>query len=166
MRLEDFNKLRSEEAKIFLAQCCTCERWIEQIIISRPFSNRASLLERADDVWGGLNTRDYLEAFRGHPKIGDIKLLKGKYPRTQELSADEQSSLATASEAIMTDLAEKNKEYEKKFGFIFIVCANKKSTSEMLAILLSRLPNNKEVELANAIEEQRKIYHLRIKKLL
>ena len=109
---------------------------------------------------------DYLEACRGHPKIGDIKLLKAKYPRTQELAADEQSSLATASRAIMTDLAERNKEYEKKFGFIFIVCANRKSTSEMLAILLSRLPNNKEVELANAVEEQRKIYHLRIEKLL
>jgi len=36
----------------------------------------------------------------------------------------------------------------------------------MLSILLSRLSNNREEELTNASEEQRKIYQLRLEKLL
>ena len=61
---------------------------------------------------------------------------------------------------------QKNEEYEKKFGFIFIVCATGKSAVEMLSILLSRLSNIREEELTNASEEQRKIYQLRLEKLL
>ena len=67
---------------------------------------------------------------------------------------------------MLIDLMQKNEEYEKKFGFIFIVCATGKSAVEMLSILLSRLSNIREEELTNASEEQRKIYQLRLEKLL
>lgn len=36
----------------------------------------------------------------------------------------------------------------------------------MLALLEARLPNDRETELSNAAEEQRKIYHIRLEKLL
>ena len=92
--------------------------------------------------------------------------LKEKYSSTKALAADEQSSLTAASESVLIDLMQKNEEYEKKFGFIFIVCATGKSAVEMLSILLSRLSNIREEELKNASEEQRKIYQLRLEKLL
>ena len=149
-----------------LAQCCTSERWVKQLVSARPFPNREALLQKADDIWWKLEEVDYLEAFRGHPKIGDMQSLKEKYSSTKALAADEQSSLAAASESVLIDLMQKNEDYEKKFGFIFIVCATGKSAKEMLSILLSRLSNNREEELTNASEEQRKIYHLRLEKLL
>ena len=101
MSVANFNQFRPEEAVRILAQCCTSKRWIEQLVSSRPFSNREALLRKADDIWRQLEEEDYLEAFSGHPKIGDMKSLKEKYSNTKALAADEQSSLAAASESVI-----------------------------------------------------------------
>ncbi len=69
-------------------------------------------------------------------------------------------------EAVRAALADGNREYEERFGHIFLVCATGKSGEEMLAILHERLGNDREAELRLAAEEQRKITHLRLEKLL
>ena len=63
-------------------------------------------------------------------------------------------------------LAEVNAEYERRFGYIYIVCASGKSADELLAIARGRLGNEPEKELRVAAEEQRKIMQLRLAKLL
>ena len=63
-------------------------------------------------------------------------------------------------------LAEGNRKYEQRFGFIFIVCATGKSSEEMLTILNDRLGNERDTEIRTAAEEQRKITGLRLEKLL
>jgi 2-oxo-4-hydroxy-4-carboxy-5-ureidoimidazoline decarboxylase len=63
-------------------------------------------------------------------------------------------------------LAAANREYEDRFGYIFIVCATGKSASEMLGLLERRLGNDPRVELTIGAEEQRKITRLRLAKLL
>ena len=107
MNIADFNQFRPEEAVRVLEQCCTSERWIEQLVSARPFSNREALLQKADDIWRQLKEEDYLEAFSGHPKIGDMQSLKEKYSSTKALAADEQSSLTAASESVLIDLMQK-----------------------------------------------------------
>ena len=57
-----------------------------------------------------------------------------------------------------------NREYEQKFGRIFIVCATGRSAGEILEILRRRLHNDEATELRQAAEEQRKIMHIRLKK--
>ncbi len=69
-------------------------------------------------------------------------------------------------EAVRAALADGSREYEERFGHIFLVCATGKSGEEMLAILHERLGNDREAELRLAAEEQRKITHLRLEKLL
>ena len=63
-------------------------------------------------------------------------------------------------------LAEGNQEYERRFNRIFIVCASGKTAPEILEILRRRLQNDPEVELREAVEQQRQIMHLRIKRWL
>ena len=133
---------------------------------NRPYDSADALRLAADDNWRGLAEADYLQAFDGHPKIGDVGSLKAKYANTKELAAGEQSSVNEASDEVIRALADGNTRYQEKFGFIFIVCASGKSAGEMLALLQARLPNNRDRELANAAEEQRKIFHLRLEKLL
>ena len=79
-------------------------------------------------------------------------------------SEQEQQKAATAEEAIKTALKWGNREYEQKFGRIFIVCATGKSASEILEILRRRLHNDDATELQQAAEEQRQIMHIRLKK--
>ena len=63
-------------------------------------------------------------------------------------------------------LADENRVYSKKFGYVFLICATGKSSEEILAALRQRLPNAPEIEMKTAAEEQRKITRLRLQKLL
>ncbi len=72
---------------------------------------------------------------------------------------------AANNQTCLEALAEANKQYEDKFGYIFIVCATGKSAAEMLNILQTRLPNNPGEEIKIAAAEQMKITMLRLQKL-
>ena len=63
-------------------------------------------------------------------------------------------------------LQKPTRQYEEKFGYIFIVCATGLSAEEMLGMLQTRLQNSPEVEIEIAADEQNKITKLRIEKLL
>ena len=93
-----------------------------------------------------------------------MKSLEKKFA-TKEWASAEQSGVGGASVDVLNELAAGNSEYEKKFGYIFIVCATGKSAQEMLELLKKRLPNSPEAELKIAAREQNKITHLRIDKL-
>jgi len=134
---------------------------------SRPFTDDCqSIFEVCDQHWKESTEADLLEAFEGHPEIGDVSTLREKYRNTEKLAGNEQSGISTATENTLQSLVQGNKDYKNKFGFIFIVCASGKSADEMLTLLLERLPNTRKQELINAAEEQRKITHIRLEKLI
>ena len=166
MSIEQINQADRQAAEHMFRQCCTSDAWIQNMVASRPYASADALRSAADNNWRGLADEDYLQAFDGHPKIGDVGLLKAKYANTKELAAGEQSSVNEASDETIQALADGNTAYQEKFGFIFIVCATGKSAGEMLALLQARLPNDRAQELANAAEEQRKIFHIRLEKLI
>ncbi|MCF6191494.1 MAG: 2-oxo-4-hydroxy-4-carboxy-5-ureidoimidazoline decarboxylase [Cocleimonas sp.] len=148
-------------------QCNTSERWCECMTVSREtYSSFQSVIKAADECWALSKEEDLLQAFEGHPEIGDVSTLREKYRNTAESAGHEQSGVNTATENTLQSLSQGNKDYKEKFGFIFIVCASGKSANEMLELLLQRLPNTREQELMNAAEEQRKITHVRLSKLL
>jgi 2-oxo-4-hydroxy-4-carboxy-5-ureidoimidazoline decarboxylase len=166
MSIEAINQADVKAASHLFRQCCTSETWIARMIGNRPYRSAEDLRTAADESWKNLADKDYLQAFDGHPKIGDVGSLKAKYANTKELAAGEQSAVNEANEQTIMALANGNSAYEKKFGFIFIVCATGKSAAEMLALLEARMPNTREQELMNAAQQQRKIFHLRLEKLL
>lgn len=166
MNLEQLNNLTAEQATHAFMQCCTSATWVTAMVNARPFINKIAIAKQADLAWQELEEIDYLEAFEGHPKIGDVKSLRAKYANTKELASNEQGLVKEANEDVLELLSQGNAVYEEKFGFIFIVCATGKSAKEMSDLLQARLPNNKKQELLNAAEEQRKIFQLRIDKAL
>jgi OHCU decarboxylase len=83
-----------------------------------------------------------------------------------EWSAQEQASLAFATDRTLGRLAEANHDYENRFGYTFIVCATGKTADEMLALLERRLRHDAGDELWIAAAEQQKITRLRLTKLL
>ncbi|MCJ8270354.1 MAG: 2-oxo-4-hydroxy-4-carboxy-5-ureidoimidazoline decarboxylase [Psychrosphaera sp.] len=166
MTLRELNQLSSAKAIEAFMQCCTASSWVEKMVASRPFTDVALMRVAAYLIWQGWADCDYLEAFEGHPKIGDVNSLRAKYANTKALASGEQSSVNEASEQVLNDLSQGNDDYFDKFGFIFIVCATGKSAAQMLALLQARLPNDRATELVNAAEEQRKIFHIRLEKLL
>lgn len=166
MTLADFNVADTETASQALARCCSCRRWVEALVQGRPYADVEALRAAADRVWATLDDNDYVEAFAGHPQIGDLDSLSSKSADTRSLAAQEQAGALGADEAILRELAHCNAEYIRRFGFIFIVCASGKSVEEMLHLMQSRLAHSRREEIAIAAEEQRRIFHRRIGQLL
>jgi OHCU decarboxylase len=78
------------------------------------------------------------------------------------LSEEEQAGLAAASDEELDRLAAGNREYEAKFGYLFIACAAGQSASALLDMLQERLGHDPAQELMVAAEEQAKITALRL----
>lgn len=165
MTLEDFNALPDAASREALARCCGSRRWVEQVAGRRPFGSFDDVLAAADEAFSTLEPGDWLEAFSHHPKIGDLESLRAKFASTAGWATGEQAGVSMARETTLAALAEANRAYEEKFGYIFIVYATGKSADEMLALLEERLPHDPEEELPAAATEQMKITHLRLHKL-
>lgn len=164
--LEWLNALPSEQATKELLQCCGSRRWADEILMRRPYASLETLLTSADDIWWSLQPRDWLEAFRSHPKIGEKKAAESVSEQSRQWSGQEQAGVSNASRETADSLAKLNQAYEQKFDFIFIICATGKSSEAMLSALRARLENDPATELPIAAAEQSKITELRLKKLL
>jgi len=133
----------------------------------RPFGATDVLLSAARREWFALTPEDWKEAFAHHPKIGDREALRARFPVTHHFSEREQAGMGTAPDPdqIIEALAQGNAAFERRFGYIFIVCATGKSAKEMLDLLTARLQNDPVTEVRIAAEEQAKITELRLKQL-
>ena len=164
--LKRLNSLPANEAEAEFAKCCGSTNWARRMAAECPFANSDQLFTIADRIWWSLAPDDWLEAFASHPKIGENKAARATAAEAQHWAAQEQSGAHNAAEETVRSLAELNREYEEKFGYIYIVCATGKSSEEMLAILRERLPNDAETELRIAAREQSRITKLRLGKLI
>jgi len=162
-RIAKFNVQPEAAAKAALFACCGSRRWAREMSSARPYRDLAHACEVADQIWWSLERADWLEAFRAHPKIGERASTGSE--TSQRWSAQEQAATDAANEDLASHLAESNRAYLAKFGFIFIVDASGKSRAEILALLERRLQNDSQQELREAAEQQRRIMHRRLEKL-
>ena len=128
------------------------------MMASRPFAGGSELLAATETIWWELDPPDWQEAFAAHPRIGEKPV--------SAWAREEQAGATTASRDTTTALAQVNNDYEKRFGYIFIICATGKGADEMLAAAQRRLQNPPDQELRIAAEEQLKITKLRLMKLV
>jgi OHCU decarboxylase len=159
------NGLSANDGEAEFLKCCGSTQWARAMTKARPFKALDDVLVEADQIWWSLSEADWLEAFRAHPKIGEKKAATAQSAEAQKWSAQEQSGVTQAPASTINELAERNRDYEDRFGFIFIVCASGKSSEEMLAIINERIRNDAETELRAAAVEQSKITRLRLEKL-
>jgi 2-oxo-4-hydroxy-4-carboxy-5-ureidoimidazoline decarboxylase len=163
MNIDSINSLTAVDLGSRLKECCHCSNWAERVAVSAPFSSADILVECCATLWLKASEDEILEAFSGHPQIGDMNALRNKYAST---ASAEQGQVTGADESVLLALRERNQAYLEKFGFIFIVCATGKSASEMLALLEARINNSRDEELVNGAREQGEIMKLRLAKLL
>jgi 2-oxo-4-hydroxy-4-carboxy-5-ureidoimidazoline decarboxylase len=164
MTIAEFDHLNVEEKKKLLYQCCGSTAWVNKMLAIPVAEDLVDLFEDAEECWYSLKEEDWKEAFANHPRIGDIESLKKKFANDQ-FAGGEQSGVANASEQTLQALADGNRVYEEKFGYIFIVSAEGKSAVEMLGLLTARLQNKPQTEITIAMDEQNKITRLRLEKL-
>ena len=168
--LARWNRLPVDDAMQAILPCCGSKAWAQGMVARRPLADRAALVAASNETWRSLTQSDWMEAFQSHPRIGE-SLLSSPEPRSQtaqsvEWSAQEQRNVGDAEAETRIALTDANREYERRFNRIFIVCATGKSAPEILEILRRRLKNDAETELHEAAEQQRQITEIRLTKWL
>lgn len=152
------NALVPERAQVELRSCCGQSEWVRRMIDARPFASWDALVSTAESIWFALDAAGWREAFAAHPRIGE----RGG----SRWSRAEQTGATSAGESTLTALATANREYEQRFGHVFLVCATGKSAEEMLAMVGQRMQHEPDDELRIAAAEQMKITKLRLMKLV
>lgn len=157
LTIADFNELSDRQRMHVLFDVCTSTIWARRVLAGGPFPDVDALLDRADRVLAELPDAEIDEALDGHPRIG------GRVDNAS--SAREQAGVADADAAVRAELAEKNRVYEDRFGYVYLVCASGRSAEELLAILTERLENDPETERRVMRSELAKINRLRLQRL-
>jgi allantoicase len=157
------NQLTGISRQQAFRRCCGAIGWADRMASTGTFLDEAHLLRTAEELWWTCSPDDWQHAFAAHPRIGDAA---AKDAATATWSAGEQQGAAGAEAATRAALADANRAYADKFGFIFIICATGRSADEMLAALRARLGNDVDTERRTAAEEQMKITRIRLRKLL
>jgi 2-oxo-4-hydroxy-4-carboxy-5-ureidoimidazoline decarboxylase len=164
--LARWHTLPPEEAATEILSCCGSRAWAAKLVEMRPFQDQQSLFAAADHCWQNLPHADWLEAFRSHPRIGEKHAENKTTAASAAWSRSEQSQMTEADAAILLRMREGHREYEERFGRIFIVCASGKQPAEMLRILEHRLINDPAQELLESAAQQQQIMQLRLRKWL
>jgi 2-oxo-4-hydroxy-4-carboxy-5-ureidoimidazoline decarboxylase len=163
--LPELDAMVNDRGAELLRSCCGATRWVEGMLIRRPFGTLAPMLAAAEAIWWSLDEADWREAFAHHPPIGEERSAEPQDDRARAWSSGEQAGMDGAAAELRSRLAQANTEYERRFGYICIICATGRSAEEMLAITRARLLNAPDAELRIAAEEQGKITRLRLEKL-
>ncbi|CAH9097867.1 unnamed protein product [Cuscuta epithymum] len=154
------------DEKDFLA-CCGSTRFAREMASAAPFADCDAAAMAARDIWfNKVDVNGWLEAFAAHPQIGLMPSQNHKSPTSAQWSKGEQATaLATATDSSLQELSEWNARYMDKFGFVFLICASGRSTSDILTELKRRYEHRPIIELEIAAGEQMKITELRLAKL-
>lgn len=161
-----WHTLSREEAALEVLSCCGSRAWAAQLAAMRPFADEPSLFAAADRCWQRLPEADWLEAFRSHPRLGEKHAANKTTAASTAWSSSEQSQMKLADAAILLRMQQGHREYEERFGRIFIVCASGKEPSELLQIMERRLSNDPAEELLESAVQQQQIMQLRLRKWL
>jgi OHCU decarboxylase len=157
--IERFNALPAGEAEDRIYSCFSDRSWAARVASGRPYRDIDALLAAAETAWSALAPGDWLRAFSAHPRIGDRG---GHAPATSER---EQSGVRKASAATLAALAAENRQYETRFGHVFLIAARGRSADDILAALRRRMSNDPYTEMEVAAAEQRKITRMRLMEL-
>jgi len=157
-----FNALPQEEATRRLLTCLNVPRWAAEVARGRRYADYAALAAQAVASAAQLSDAELSSALDGHPRIGE----RAGAGHDAEFSTREQARVDHNDAAVMAALAEGNREYEQRFGRVFLIRAACRSSSEILTELRRRLGNDDETERAETVAALREIALLRLKSVM
>ena len=113
-------------------------------VLVRKLAAHQDPLGSAADVIATLSEAEKLEALNAHPAIGARTGLSARSAAEQGDDADPET---------LAELSRLNADYERRFGFRFVVFVNGRPRRAIVPVLRERLERSREQELATAVDE-------------
>lgn len=104
----------------------------------------ATLIARASAILAAMTDAERIAVLNAHPRIGETGGLSLR-------SAAEQGGITDGQ--TLRALETLNADYERRFGFRFVVFMNGRSRAEIVPVLRARLGRSRDQELATGIAE-------------
>jgi len=159
---QDFNTLSSEAFVARYAGVVEHSPWVvERAAARRPF---ADLAEGIIAVLEDATPDERVAVIRAHPELAGRAAIAGT------LTAESQSEQASAGLDRMTASEFErfhalNAAYGARFGFPFVICVRRTDRAGILRAMAERLENDRETEVATAMNEIGHIVRLRLETL-
>jgi len=103
-----------------------------------------TVIARARAILAGMTEAEQIAVLNAHPPIGATTGLSARSAAEQGAAADPETLRA---------LERLNAEYERTFGFRFVVFVHGRSRAEIVPVLRSRSRRTRREELATGLEE-------------
>ena len=166
MRLESLNAMDCEQFRDALGAVFEHSPWVaEGAWARRPFASLAELHAAMSAAVAASDEATRLALIRAHPQLASKAALRGEL--TQD-SQREQSSvgLDQCSPEELARITELNRDYDRRFGFPFIIAVRDHSRQGIIGNMETRLGRTHEQEIAEALRQIERIAWLRLSTLV
>lgn len=131
----------------------------------RPFADEHALHTAMLGVLARSTQEQQVALIQAHPDLAGRVAREGRLTAS---STSEQASvgLDRLSDEEVARFDSLNRAYRERFGFPFVICARENTKESILDALQTRVMNDRDTEVATALQEIGKIAKLRLKDIL
>ena len=163
MKIEkDLNTINENQFISLFGSVFEKSEWIAaEVFRKKPFKNSQDLIDKMIKIYESCSIDQIIVILNLHPKLAIEKKLTS-------FSTKEQTGakLDKCSNEELVEFDRLNFDYEKKFGFPFIIAVKGKNKNEILKNFRSRINNDYEKEFQEAKKQVTKIALLRLGEIL
>lgn len=157
------NGLDEAQAVSELRGCCAADAWVSGVLGARPFSSSEELFTTSDALVASFDDDALSQALAAHARIGERRPGDS---REDGWSREEQAAALSADQDVRALLEHGNREYERRFGHVFLIRAAGRGPQEMYVALRERLAHDDETERGVVLRELAEIVRLRLERLV
>ena len=159
---KNINLLKKKEFLSIFGNIFEKSEWVaEEVFDLKPFKDSKDLVIKMMNVYEKSTNDKIIEIFNLHPKLAIEKKLTS-FSSKEQIGA----KLNTCSKDELEEFEYLNENYQKKFGFPFIIAVKGKNKDEILNNFRKRIKNKLEIEFKEAKTQVKKIASLRLEEIL
>ena len=159
---KDINLLTKKEFLTIFGFIFEKSEWIaDKTFDLRPFENSEDLIKKMVNIYENTSNERVIDIFKLHPKLAIEKKLTSFSSKEQD-----GAKLNKCTKDELEEFRNLNNDYEKKFGFPFIIAVKGKDKNEILDNFRKRLSNNFQEEFNEAKIQVKKIALFRLNDVL
>ena len=159
---KDINSLTKKEFLSIFGIILEKSEWIaDETFNLRPFKNSEDLIHKMINIYENIPREKIIDIFNLHPKLAIEKKLTSFSSKEQD-----GAKLNICTNEELEEFKNLNMDYEKKFGFPFIIAVKGKNKNEILINFRKRIKNNFQEEFNEANIQVKKIALFRLSDVL